>query len=290
MASRKTDIHMIAPFTRPPIPAPVQAYLEALVRTCGGSGRALVSIVLFGSSATGGFSAKASDVDLILIVSDGTSEEDRRRLREAAERIEALHGFRENDVPQSSLEAFVEKVTANVRSFFICTRSDLLSGRVKRILDLRPSQALFVDRVVIPSIVTSAVTVWGEDLLSQIPMLPIRRFDVFKAFFGFSSQALLSAAVFPLLPAATRYAMATLKRSVHNCYFCYHGRRASLEEEVNFFQRQLGPFSTLVHLLALRGEYRRSFAFVIRCVPTLVRLHLRTVLDNRFPREILKHG
>ena len=281
---------MIAPFTRPPIPAPVQAYLEALVRTCGGSGRALVSIVLFGSLATGGFSAKASDVDLILIVSDGTSEEDRRRLREAAERIEALHGFRENDGPQSSLEAFVEKVTANVRSFFICTRSDLLSGRVERILDLRPSQALFVDRVVIPSIVTSAVTIWGEDLLSQISMLPIRRFDVFKAFFGFSSQLLLSAAVFPLLPGATRYAMGTLKRSVHNCYFCYHGRRASLEEEVNFFQRQLGPFSTLVHLLALRGEYRRSFAFVIRCVPTLVRLHLRTVLDNRFPREILKRG
>ena len=281
---------MIAPFTRPPIPARVQAYLEALVRTCGGSGRALVSIVLFGSLATGGFSAKASDVDLILIVSDGTSEEDRRRLREAVECVEALHGFRENDGPQSSLEAFVEKVTANVRSFFICTRSDLLSGRVERILDLRPSQALFVDRVVIPSIVTSAVTVWGEDLLSQIPMLPIRRFDVFKAFFGFSSQALLSVAVFPLLPGATRYAMGTLKRSVHNCYFCYHGRRASLEEEVNFFQRQLGPFSTLAHLLALRGEYRRSFAFVIGCVPTLVRLHLRTAFDNRFPREILKHG
>jgi len=282
---------MIAPFTTPPIPPRVQAYLEALVRTCGANGRALVSIVLFGSAATGGFSAKASDVDLILIVSDGTSEEDRRRLREAAERIEALHGFRENYAhPHRGLEAFVEKATANVRSFFICTRSDLLSGRVKRILDLRPSQALFVDRVVIPSIVTSAVTVWGEYLLSQIPMLPIRRFDVFKAFFGFSSQALLSAAVFPLLPGATKYAMATLKRSVHNCYFCYHGRRASLEEEVNFFQRQLGPFSTLAHLLALRGEYRRSFAFVIRCVPTLVRLHLRTVLDNRFPREILKHG
>ena len=281
---------MIALSMAPPIPPHVQAYLEALVRECLDSRPGLVSIVLFGSLATGGFSAKASDVDLILIVSDGTSEEDRRRLREAAERIEALHGFRENDGPQSSLEAFVEKVTANVRSFFIRSRSDLLSGRVERILDLRPSQALFVDRVVIPSIVTSAVTVWGDDLLSQIPMLPIRRFDVFKAFFGFSSQALLSAAVFPLLPGATRYAMGTLKRSVHNCYFCYHGRRASLEEEVNFFQRQLGPFSTLADLLALRGEYRRSFAFVIRCVPTLVRLHLRTVLDNRFPREILKHG
>src|SRR5438128_4273788 len=207
---------MIAPFTRPPIPAPVQAYLEALVRTCGGSGRALVSIVLFGSLATGGFSAKASDVDLILIVSDGTSEEDRRRLREAAERIEALHGFRENYAhPHRGLEAFVEKATANRRSFFICTRADLLSGRVERVLDLRPSQALFVDRVVIPSIVGSAVTVWGEELLARVRLWPIRRVDVWKAFQGLFAQVLLSVAVFPVLPNATKYAMGSLKRSVH---------------------------------------------------------------------------
>src|SRR5438093_7732769 len=88
--------YMIALSMAPPIPPHVQAYLEALVRECLDSRPGLVSIVLFGSLATGGFSAKASDVDLILIVSDGTSEEDRRRLREAAERIEALHGFREN--------------------------------------------------------------------------------------------------------------------------------------------------------------------------------------------------
>jgi hypothetical protein len=36
-------------------------------------------------------------------------------------------------------------------------------------------------------------------------------------------------------------------------------------------------------LLALRGQYRRSFAFVIGCLPALVRLHLRTAWDNRFP-------
>jgi hypothetical protein len=51
---------MIAPFTKPPIPPRVQAYIEELVRTCGDSGRVLVSIVLFGSSATGGFLANAA--------------------------------------------------------------------------------------------------------------------------------------------------------------------------------------------------------------------------------------
>lgn len=282
---------MIAPSIAPPIPPPVQDYLESLVRAGVDRGWGLVSVVLFGSAAIGGFSATASDVDLILVVPDGTSKEDKNRLRDMVESIEVLHGFRKNPArPQGVLEAIVEAVTANGRSFFVCTRSDLVSGRVERMLDVKPSLALFVDHVVIPSIVTSAVTVWGDDLLSQIPMLPIRRFDVFKALHGFLGQALLSTVVFPVLPRATKYAMGTLKRSLHNCFFCYHGRRASLEEEIEFFQKRLGPSRTLVQLLTLRHEYRRSFAFVIRCLPTLMWLHLRTAFDNQFPRDIPKYS
>ncbi|MDQ3820111.1 MAG: nucleotidyltransferase domain-containing protein [Acidobacteriota bacterium] len=282
-----TDSRMIAPHNARPIPPTVRLYLENVVRACADGGLELVSVVLFGSAATGGFSETVSDVDMILVVPDETGREDRNRLRDVVEGLEALHGFRKNPArPRGPLEAFVEKVTANVRSFFICTRSDMLSGRVARILDLKPAQALFVDREVIPSIVTSAVTVSGEDLLTQIPMPPIRRFDVLKAFHGFLSQALLSMTVFPVLPNATKYAMGTLKRSLHNCYFCYHGRRASLEEEVNFFQQRLGANRTIAQLLTLRGDYRRSFAFVAGCLPTLMRLHWRTAFDNRFPRAI----
>jgi hypothetical protein len=75
-------------------------------------------------------------------------------------------------------------------------------------------QALFVNRVVIPSIVASAVTVWGEDLLPRIALPPIRRLDVCKAFFGLFSQAWTAAALFPALPHATRFAMGAMKRSV----------------------------------------------------------------------------
>jgi hypothetical protein len=91
-----------------------------------------------------------------------------------------------------------------------------------------------------------------------------------------------------LLPNATKYAMGTLKRSVHNCFFCYHGRPAALEEEVGFFQRRIGPSRTLAQLLDLRRDYTPSFAFVVRCLPTLTWMHLRTALDNRFPREVLR--
>ena len=149
---------------------------------------------------------------------------------------------------------------------------------------------LYVDRVVVPSIVGSGVTVWGEDLLPHVPLAPVRRLDVFKALSGLSGQVLLCAAMFPLLPSATKYAMGALKRSVHNCFFCYHSYPAPLEEEVAFFQRLGRPSHALAQLLELRCKYRPSFAFVIRSLPAMVRLHFRTAFMNPFPRAMLRRG
>lgn len=273
------------------IPPRVEEYLRAILQECADGGHRLVSVVLFGSAAIGGFSAAASDVDLLLVVPDTAGGEERHRLRSTVERVECLHGFREPvGRPRGPLEMFVERATANVRSFFVCTRGDLLSGEAGRILGLRPAQALFVDRAVVPSIVATSVTVWGEDLIPLIPMPPLRRLDVAKSFYGLFCQSLLSLAVFPLLPEATKYAMGALKRSLHNCFFCYEGRRASLGEEVEFFRRRHGPSRTLEQLLALRGEYRPSLAFVARCPALLTWLHLRTALDNNFPRKIGRGG
>jgi len=267
-----------------PLPARVRTYIEALVRTCAQDRAQLVSVVLFGSAAKGGFSQDVSDVDLIIVVADDASRAIRRRLSEDVAQLEAVHGLRPvSTEPPGGLRARVERAVGHGFSCFVCTRRDLISGDVARVLDLRPLETLFVDRIIFAGIVASAVTVWGEDLVPRVPVPSVRRFDVFKALFGFSCQVFLSAMTIPVLPDATKYAMGALKHSLHSCYFCYHGRTAALEEEVNFFQRRLRASRTLVDLLALRGEYHRSFAFVIGCLPALARLHLRTALDNRFP-------
>jgi hypothetical protein len=273
------------------LPARVQTYLEALVQTCAQDRVPLVSVVLFGSSAKGGFSGDVSDVDLIIVVPDDASRATRRRLGQDVARLEAFHGLRPATThPPGALRTLIERVMGHGFSCFVCTRGDVISGDVARVLDLRPLEALFVDRIVFASIVASAVTVWGEDLLPRVRVPSVRRLDVFKALYAFCSQVLLSAVMFPALPEATKYAMGTLKHSLHSCYFCYHRRTAALEVEVDFFRRRLGASQTLVDLLALRGEYRRSFAFVIACLPALVRLHLRTARDNRFPREAVRGG
>lgn len=271
------------------LPARVQTYLDALVQTCAQDRASLVSVVLFGSAAKGGFSADISDVDLIIVLQDDASRAKRRRLAKDVAQLEAFHGLRAATAHSpGGLRAIIERAVGHGFSCFVCTRDDLISGDVGRVLDLRPLETLLVDRIVFANIVASAVTVWGEDLLPRVSVPSVRRLDVFKALFAFSSQVLLSAVTFPALPDATKYAMGALKRSLHSCYFCYHRRTAALEEEVDFFRRRLGASQTLEQLLALRGQYRRSFAFVIGCLPALLRLHLRTARDNRFPREAVR--
>ncbi len=275
--------------SRPVLAADVTAYLDDIARTYGRQEGLLSSLILFGSAATGGYVPLLSDVDVLIVLSDDADPSAREHVRRGVASLESQHGLgklsgRTSGAVGHGLTGFADRVTANVRAFFICSRGDLLSGSPDRILGISRVQAAFVDRVAIASIVESATTVWGEDLLDTVPLPAIRRWDVAKAFFGLFSQALFPTVVYPFLPDATKYAMDTLKRSVHNCYFCHHARPSVLSEEVAFLEARDGPSRTLRRLLELRREYRPSYGFVIGCLPTLVGLHVRTARSVRFPR------
>ena len=267
----------------------LQQYLDAVAQLqCGVS--SLVSVILFGSAASGAVS-ESSDVDLIIVLPDSATAEDRRRLHGVISDLEIAHGLRlPASRPKNPLERFAEHAGGDAHSCFFCTRADLLSGDVARVFGLRAVEALLVDRIVFASVIVSAKTVWGEELLPRVPLPPLRRLDVFKALFGFAGLILMSAVVFPVLSDATRYAMGALKHSLHSCYFCYRLKTAPLNEEVGFFNSRLGRNRTLLELLNQRRKYHRSFTFVLRCVPVLFRLHLRTAWDNRFPRAVVRGG
>ena len=138
----------------------------------------MVSVVLFGSAAKGGFSGDVSDVDVIVVVSDDVSRASKRRLGEDVAHLETLHALRHaSNEPSGGVRARIERAVGHGISCFVCTRSDLISGEVARVLDLRPWEAPFVDRIVFASIVASAMTVWGEDLVPRVPVPSVRRLD-----------------------------------------------------------------------------------------------------------------
>jgi hypothetical protein len=266
----------------------VQQYLDEVAQLHAGGVTPLVSVILFGSATSGG-ATESSDVDLIIVIPDGTSQEDRRLLRGAVTDLEITHGLRlPESRTKSGLEMFAEHAGGHAHSCFFCTRSDLISGDVARVFGVRAAEEVFLERTFFASVIVSAKTVWGEDLLSLVPLRPLRRLDVFKALHRLTGLVLMSAAAFPVLPDATKYAMGALKHSLHSCFFCYHLRTAPLEEEVAFFNSRLGGRRALLELLDQRREYHRSLAFVLRCVPILFRLHLRTLRDNRFPRAVAR--
>jgi hypothetical protein len=266
----------------------VQQYLDAIAQLHVGGVISLVSVILFGSAASGVFS-ESSDVDLILVLPNNAALEDRRRLRAAVSDLEITHGLRlPTSRRKNQIEMFAEHAGGEAHSCFLCTSDDLISGDAARVFGLRAVEKLLVDRIVLASVIVSAKTVWGEELLPLIPLPPIRRLDVFKALFGLAGLSVLSVVAFPVLSDATRYGMSALKHSLHSCYFCYHLKTAPLTEEVEFFNSRLGRSKALLDLLNQRRNYQRSFRFVLRCVPVLFRLHLQTALDNRFPRAVAR--
>ena len=270
----------------PLLPPAVDQYVSSVVRACAEPDSGVVSVVLFGSAATGSYSPEISDIDLLIVIADSATAQDSRRVRDTISELEANSGVAKRyPYQRGALDGIADRVTANVRSFFVCTRGDLLSGAPGRILGISAMQARFVDRVAIPSIVGSGVTIWGEDLLAQVPLPPIRRLDVAKAFFSFFNQVFFTVVAYPLVPGATKYAMEALKRSIHNCYYCYRCRPAPLSEEIAFFQQRIGPNVALGQLMKLRAAYQPCLGFILRCFPTLVRLHMVTAWDNRFPRD-----
>ena len=268
----------------------IRKYLETIAQLRLSSGAPLVSVILFGSAAKGAFAAAVSDVDLIVVLPDSASQADRREIQERVFALEITHGFRApSDRSRGWLEKYLERCAGYSLSGFVCTRSDLLSGEISRVLGLSPFEAAFVDRIVLAGVIVSAVTVWGEELLTQVPIPALRRLDVLKALFNFMSAILMSAAVFPVFPNATRYAMGVLKHSLQSCYFCYHQKTASLQEEVDFFCSRVSRPKIWNDLLNRRRIYTPSLAFVLGSLPALFQLHLRTAQDNQFPQPVSRN-
>ena len=267
-------------------PPALRAYLGALEAATRSSIPEVVSLIAFGSAVVGGYEEGLSDVDLIIVVSDETDAEGLERVRATVAGVEAEHGLGPS-LRRSATEQLLDRLTANVRSFFVCTRTDLLSGDAARILGLPRAQASFVDGVVLPSIFNAAATVSGEDLVHGVPLRPVTRGDILRAWFALTGQALLCVLAYPFTRDATKFAMGVVKRSVHNCYCCYHGAPAQLSTEAAFFARRRPSLEPpLRRLLALRRDYLPSPRFVAGAAWILAQLHLVTALDNQFPRVL----
>jgi predicted nucleotidyltransferase len=251
----------------------VQHYIDLVVKKLS-ERQALVSIIVFGSATTGGYKSGVSDIDLLVIVAENTSRQQKKEIQEEELLLEIAYGLKKNSSSvKGAVASFIEKKGGNDLSCFVCTEKELLTGNLSAIFNLNRAEALFIDRIVFANIVSSAVTGTGKDLLPGIAIPPILSTDLVKAFFGFFSFQLLTLLLYPFLPDATKYAMGTLKRALHCSYFYCHSQSAALEKEIHFFHSQMQT-PAFIDLQKLRDNYTPSIAFVFHSFLLLPRLFL----------------
>lgn len=267
------------------VPAQVAGYLDDVGRLADGQVHPIVSVLVFGSVAVGGFSG-SSDVDLVVVLADGAPREAIQAAGRELAALETRHGLREPEASVTWAQSVCDRRLGGLKSVTVCYRRDLLSGDVAAVFGLnRPAALLFGStyRFCLAAIATSARTVWGEDCARDVPVPPITRRTLLENHLLHLVRNACTLVGYAALPNATRYSRSILEGFVHDCHFVYTSTFTTIEEEVEFFRAKLGEPTVLAQLLSLRSEHRRSLVFTLRCFPALFRLHAVTRRENSFP-------
>src|SRR3984957_12437588 len=119
----------------------VQQYLDAVAQLHSFGVISLVSVILFGSAASGGFS-ESSDVDLIIVLPDEATLEDRRRLSGVVADLEITHGLRlPSNRRKNPLEMIAEHAGGDALLLFLHPRRPDVGRR--SVFGLRAAEKLF---------------------------------------------------------------------------------------------------------------------------------------------------
>ena len=265
----------------------IKDYLDAVYKIADARSRDIVSILIFGSAATGGFSYALSDVDLMIVLADHVSRDIRDNIRDELSALERQHGL--SELPKGrrrNFYAICDQKIGGLKSLTICYKSDLLLGNPSAVFEVKAfAEWLLLSTHIFcfASIFTSARTLWGENLLACIPIPALTRKHLTKNLITHLLRNMCAFGGYLFLPNGTKYAMGILKGFLHDCFFVYTAKNAPLEEKIKFFRTKLGGYTVFDQLLSLRKDYRPSPSFIFGCFEMLVRLYIITLRENTFP-------
>lgn len=226
-------------------------------------------MIFFGSTVKRG-SDRASDIDLIVVMADITSDGQIEQLKQFLCHFEEEVGLRRRPKGLvSRLQRGLDRVGAQYKSMFVC-RSDIVHINPGRIF----STDSHLDSVILDNsflrndigfknIVLTARTTYGEDLIGQLKtaLSPIERGDFIKNLITFSLLNLYALLLYPFTKSAVKYGMSASKWAMHTCYFVETNRPGNLPEEVAYYAKRHKTPEKIMHL---RSNYGKSFSFLIR--------------------------
>ena len=252
------------------------SYLESVVALARRTDE-VVSVVVFGSLVSGGFS-EGSDVDLIVVVSDDCSQKTLGRLNAILEGEAVRHGFsqRNHSFADRFLSALLTQTGIFV-SHFVTRENDLLNLDFSRMFETnRILTPILAPRdAVLSGVLSHAKTIYGEDLL------PLVRRRVHPGSGQLARSLLMNLllalgalAVFPLTDRAVELSLEATKWSMFaGNYFVYGDSPGINAVAQRFISRGIAP-RFLPRMIALRNARRASASFILMAPFAVVLLSL----------------
>lgn len=269
----------------------LREYLEELVGYFNAADVGVVSLIVFGSAVTGGFSNQNSDVDILVVIDDGTPKKYKKSVLQQIKKLEVKYGFAEdvNNPFKKIRQSFLHMMSLKL-SHFICYKRDFIGGRFARIfhISLLLQFMASASKIAFAGLLQSAQTFWGADLLKQVHIKPIRKRHLLMSFVSVFNISLAAFFLYPFSGKATKMAMGALKAAIHNCSFCYGLSNAPLSDKTAFLISKFPQKQVLQDFLLLRNEYKNSFRFVSGVIGIIGRIYLKTLKEISFPIEIKK--
>jgi len=249
----------------------------------------LLSVIIFGSAIRGEYHQDLSDVDMIFVINDDTTKKAKNKIGKELNELEYKLIFRKRNA--SIVDAaykLAEDMTGMYLSHFVCYRKDFLDEKFSKVFNLN----LFLCKIFAPtdvvwaSIIKSAKTLWGENLLDKASLSEVTRHQIRKSRWMNLVLCIGALLTYPLHSDATKYAMEAVKWSLQTCYLCYTLKPASTEEAVSFFNQNNYRNPIFKELLELRRNYQKSLSFVRKSFRAVAYLHKKTLKENELPKKI----
>jgi len=229
------------------------------------------SIMVFGSTVTGDVAA-VSDIDLLIILEDGSEQakEVRRRLDEIAPDLG------DATQPDNVLEAHIQRLTGMFRSGFIAEEGDVLEGCFEAIFETSRLARLTPWRIVLARVFEQAEPVYGDgiepdwDRIGDPRDRPARELVQDAVMTG-----LLALAQIPyqlVSDRATEYSLEAYKWTLYNCAYLLEDKATTLEGSMDALPgtRIDGRF------LQLREDPDEAPWFILQAPLSIARTHLAT--------------
>ncbi len=202
----------------------------------------IISVILFGSCLQGDFEENISDVDVIFVVDDSSTDSAINSLQSYITRItDDTH----SQGIISHILQLVSRRTGMFISGFVCRESSFRNLNFSEVFGVSKILAniLAPSNLVLNGMLSNYAVIMGKDLLSNAQLLQIDMFQIIRSLLMNLLLSISSLLICMFSSHAIRYSLESLKWSILSCHFYVFKTSSSL--------------SRSVHKLGLDKRYKR---------------------------------